>query len=218
LLDGAAESARRAGWGYYELPTGHDAMVSMPTEVAAILESVGAVDRPSDRAAGVPELKEVPNQTGLTEVYRLVYTLPEHWSAAVGPDAPAGGTSPGEARHLLAGEGRCEGQVKGRARVTNHPRRRTDGLLEADFRGAIDTNDGAVILFRYTGLAQVLPGRILRVMGLALHDSDDIRYRWMTTTSMLVAGNVPLDEPPAELTVLSAERVWGSVGPARRLA
>jgi hypothetical protein len=140
----------------------------------------------------------------LEVLYRVTYTLPEHWAAPISVEQDA----PGESRHLLVGEGRCEGVLSGRVRPMNHPHRRSDGLLEPDFRGVVEADDGAVVLFRFTGLAEVLPGRILRVMGLALHETGEERYRWLTRVPALVTGNVPLDEPPFTVTVRSAAPVW----------
>lgn len=37
-----AQRAREEGWGYTELPTGHDAMVTMPEELVALLATIAA--------------------------------------------------------------------------------------------------------------------------------------------------------------------------------
>ena len=36
-------------------------------------------------------------------------------------------------------------------RAANYPRRRTDGTLTPDFRGVLETDDGATILFAWQG-------------------------------------------------------------------
>ncbi|HEY7282707.1 MAG TPA: hypothetical protein VID47_14065 [Actinomycetota bacterium] len=137
---------------------------------------------------------------GFEVLYRVTYALPEAWSATIGES--------GEGRHLLIGEGRAEGRVAGRVRLVNHPHRRSDGRLEPEFHGAVETDDGAVIVFRFTGLAEVLPDRVLRIMGLVLHDTGDERYAWVREFPALVGGNVPLDEPPFTVTVVSAASLW----------
>jgi hypothetical protein len=148
-----------------------------------------------------------PLDPGPLEVlYRVTYTLPESWSAATGGDPATG-----ESRHLLIGEGRADGRVAGRVRLVNHPHRRSDGLLEPEFHGVVETDDGAVVLFRFTGLAEVLPGRILRVMGLVVHDTHDERYHWVRGRPALVGGSVPLDEPPFTISVVSAEPIWNAM-------
>ncbi len=40
-FDEAAARARREGWGYYELPSGHDAMREVPEELTALLLEIG---------------------------------------------------------------------------------------------------------------------------------------------------------------------------------
>jgi hypothetical protein len=41
-LEGSAEKARSGGWPCFELPTGHDAMVTMPRELADVLLQLAA--------------------------------------------------------------------------------------------------------------------------------------------------------------------------------
>jgi pimeloyl-ACP methyl ester carboxylesterase len=45
LFDPFAERARREGWGYDELPTGHDAQVEMPEALCELLLKIAAVYR-----------------------------------------------------------------------------------------------------------------------------------------------------------------------------
>lgn len=138
----------------------------------------------------------------LDVLYRVTYTMPESWAAGIGDPAT------GESRHLLIGEGRCEGRISGRVRLVNHPHRRSDGLLEPEFHGVVETDDGAVVLFRFAGLGEVLPDRVLRIMGLVVHESSDERYGWVRWAPALVGGSVPLDHPPYTITVASAEGLW----------
>ena len=43
LFDSHAQRARREGWGYFELPTGHDAMITAPEALGSILLEVASL-------------------------------------------------------------------------------------------------------------------------------------------------------------------------------
>ena len=77
----------------------------------------------------------------LQPLYRATFTTPERWAVEVA------GTHGTEVQDFLIAEGRTEGRLTARLRGSNHPRRRADGTLLPDFRGALDTDDGATILF-----------------------------------------------------------------------
>lgn len=88
----------------------------------------------------------------LEPVYRATFTTLESWSVELA--GPAGT----EGQSFLIAEGRCEGRLLGRLRGANYLRRRTDDALVPDFRGVLQTADGAAVLFAwhgYTGRAQV---------------------------------------------------------------
>jgi hypothetical protein len=81
----------------------------------------------------------------LEPLYRARFSSPLHWSIELtGP----GGT---EGQNFLLTEGRCEGRISASWRGANYPRRRTDGTLTPDFRGVMETDDGATILFAWHG-------------------------------------------------------------------
>jgi hypothetical protein len=94
-----------------------------------------------------------------------------------------------EGRSFLIAEGRAEGRLSARYRGANFPRRRVDGALTPDFRGALETDDGATILFAWQGLA-ALAGGTRRLVGSMTHVTDDDRYRWMNDRVYAVAGEV----------------------------
>jgi hypothetical protein len=60
----------------------------------------------------------------------------------------------GRVQDFLIAEGRVEGRLSARLRGSNYPRRRADDTLLADFRGALETDDGATILSSWHGYAR----------------------------------------------------------------
>jgi len=74
----------------------------------------------------------------LEPLYRIRFTYPEQWGVSLGGDWE---------QHFAVAEGRCEGEVSGRFRGANYPRRRGDGTFRPDFRAVIETDDGATIMF-----------------------------------------------------------------------
>jgi len=116
----------------------------------------------------------------LEPVYRATFTTPESWSVELGA----------EGQSFLVAEGRCEGRVTGRYRGANFPRRRPDGTLLPDFRGALETDDGATILFSWSGYARETPDGLRELVGSITHLTDDERYRWLNVAFCAVGGEV----------------------------
>src|SRR6266545_2156453 len=112
-------------------------------------------------------------------LYRATWTTPESWSVELEGEA---GT---EGRSFFIAEGRAEGRLSARLRAANYPRRRTDGTLKPDFRGVLETDDGAVVLFEWHGF-----GRDRQLTGSITHLSDDPRYSWLNDRVCTVAGRV----------------------------
>lgn len=79
----------------------------------------------------------------LEPLYRVTFTTPESWSVELGGDRGD------EGRSFLIAEGRAEGRLSARYRGANFTRRRVDGTLTPDFRGVLETDDGATILFAW---------------------------------------------------------------------
>ena len=102
-----------------------------------------------------------------------------------------------EGQSFLIAEGRAEGRLSARYRAANFPRRRVDGALEPEFRGALETDDGATILFHWEGLATLTDTGTRRLLGMAQHTSDDERYRWLNGSVCAVEGEV---RPKADAT------------------
>jgi hypothetical protein len=80
-------------------------------------------------------------------LYTATFTTPEAWSV----ERPGAG---GERQSFLVAEGRCSGRIAGRLRAANYPRGRPDNMLLPDFRGVLETDDGATVLFAWSGYAR----------------------------------------------------------------
>jgi hypothetical protein len=131
----------------------------------------------------------------LEPLYQVRFTTPERWSVEFS------GESGSEAQSFLVAEGRCEGGISGRFRAANFPRTRVDGTLLPDFRGAVETDDGAVLLFTLRGY--FLPATGALVGGMT-HVTDDERYARLNDAVCAVAGEVGA----AEVVLAVAELVW----------
>ena len=118
----------------------------------------------------------------LEALYRARFTATDRWSVEL---AGATGT---EAQNLLFVDGRCEGSIAASLRASNFPRRRADGVLTPDFRGVLQTDDGATILFTWQGFGLHAPDGVNQLVGAMTHVSDDERYSWLNTVVCTVAG------------------------------
>jgi hypothetical protein len=120
----------------------------------------------------------------LEPLYRVTFTTPESWSVT------RTGTEGTEARSFLIAEGRAEGRLSARYRGANFPRRRVDGALEPEFRGVLETDDGASILFHWEGLASLTETGMRQLIGMMQHLTDDDRYLWLNDRACAVEGEV----------------------------
>jgi hypothetical protein len=131
----------------------------------------------------------------LDPLYRVRFTTPERWSVQLS------GESGSEAQSFLVAEGRCEGGISGRFRAANFPRTRVDGTLLPDFRGVVETDDGAALLFTLRGYFRPATGSLV---GSMMHVTDDERYMRLNDAVCAVAGKVGPDEVILDV----AELVW----------
>jgi len=139
----------------------------------------------------------------LEPLYRARFTTPESWSVELVGSA---GT---EAQSFLIAEGRCEGWVTGRLRAANFPRRRTDGTLTPDFRGVLETDDGATVLFAWHGLLRSGESGRRELLGTITHLSDNERYRRLNDVVCALSGEVRLTEEGGANVVLEvSELIW----------
>ena len=120
----------------------------------------------------------------LEPLYTATFTTPESWS--VGLDGPFGS----EEQNFLIAEGRSQGRLSARLRGANFPRRRADGILLPDFRGALATDDGATILYSWSGYARANDDGTRELVGGITHVTDDPRYAWLNTAYCALVGEV----------------------------
>ena len=140
----------------------------------------------------------------LEPFYRVRFTTPESWYVELG------GTAGSEGRGFLIAEGRCEGRLSARYRGANYPRQRTDGTVEPDFRGVLETDDGATIIFAWSGYTRKGDNGTFQIVGSIAHLSDDERYRWLNDRVFALTGEVvPGPEGHGyEAALEVAELIW----------
>lgn len=145
----------------------------------------------------------------LEPLYRATFAPTERWSIELA------GTYGVEGQGFLLVEGRSEGRLSGRLRAANYPRTRADGTLTPDFRGVIETDDGATVLFAWHGYGRAAAGgEPGRLVGSLTHLSDDPRYHWLNDAVCGLTGDV---RPAADgsgfvVAVEVAELVWEPAG------
>ena len=128
---------------------------------------------------------ELSQSVLLEPLYRATFSTPESWTIEID------GEHGSEGQSFLIAEGRTEGRLSARFRAANYPRRRADGTLLPDFRGVLETDDGATVLFTWHGYARSAPdGGPRQLVGSVIHVSDDARYRWLNDVVCVVAGEV----------------------------
>ena len=140
----------------------------------------------------------------LEPLYRARFSAPQRWSVELtGPDGSEG-------QDFLLTEGRCEGRVEASWRAANYPRRRTDGTLTPDFRGVLETDDSATILFAWNGYGRAGQGGMSQLVGGMTHTTDDERYRWLNDAFCAVAGEVHhrREDDRVEVVLDVFELVW----------
>ena len=150
----------------------------------------------------------------LEALYRARFSAAHSWSAELTGD---GGT---EGQNFLITEGRCEGQIAASWRGANYPRRRTDGTLTPDFRGVLETDDGATILFACRGYLRTGASGTRELVGSMTHITDDQRYLRLNDAYCAVAGEVRHrpEQSPAGVVLDIYELVWQPLASSRRTA
>jgi hypothetical protein len=144
----------------------------------------------------------------LEPLYRATFTTPERWSVTLDGEHGA------EEQGFLLVEGRTTGRVSARLRATNWPRRRTDGTVTPDFRGVLETDDGAVVLYRWHGFGRAAGAGPRELVGSITHLSDHPGYRWLNDRLCALAGEVqPWGDGGFRVVVEVAELVWEPLSP-----
>jgi Protein of unknown function (DUF3237) len=141
----------------------------------------------------------------LEPFYRVTFTTPESWFVHLGASS---GTAEGHG--FLIAEGRCEGNLSARYRGANFPRQRADGTVLPDFRGVLETDDGATIVFAWHGYTRPSESGSAQIVGGITHLSDDERYRWLNDRMFVLTGSVgpSPDGQGFEAALDVAELVW----------
>ncbi len=138
----------------------------------------------------------------LEPLYRAEFTTQEAWSVDL---TGAAGT---EGQNFLIVAGRSAGRLSARMRAANFPRRRTDGVLTPDFRGVLECDDGAVVLFTWRGYGRTVDG-VRQLIGSITHLTADDRYRWLNDTVGALTGEVRArDDGSLDVVIDVAEVVW----------
>jgi hypothetical protein len=140
----------------------------------------------------------------LEPLYRIRFTYPESWAVAL---------DGGWEQHFYLAEGRCEGEVSGRFRGANYPRREgATGSFRPDLRAVIETEDGSTIMFEWQGYGRAHPPGRRQVVGAIFHRSDAERYARLNDAVCVCVGEVraPADPAQAEpdLVLDVAELIW----------
>lgn len=112
-----------------------------------------------------------------------------------------------EAEHGTEGQfyGILEGSVKGENisgefHIANFPRRRTDGNFLPDARGALETDDGAVIMLNLKGISHYSEDSASpQVLFGIQHYTNSDDYKWLNQTYSIAVGEMlPSEEGPTE--------------------
>ena len=111
----------------------------------------------------------------LEPLYRATFTARQSWHVELTGEQGV------EEQGFLIVEGRSEGRVYGRLRAANYPRRRTDGTQTPNFRGVLEADDGAIVLFNWHGFGRTNDTGARQLVGGMTYLSDDPRYRWLNT-------------------------------------
>jgi hypothetical protein len=159
----------------------------------------------------------------LKPLYRVTFEYARDWEVELKGDNGR------EQQLFLLAEGTVDGRIRGGFRGANYPRRRTDRTAVTDFRGAIETDDGAVILFEYHGYGRAHTPAYDEATGpdrrqwvaTAVHLSSDPRYQWLNDVVCVgtgevgprVGGSAPSSAnlsagPSATLMLDVAELIW----------
>ncbi len=92
------------------------------------------------------------------------------------------------------GEGRFTGErLSGSAGWFNVPRRRSDGAMIPDMRGAITTPDGVTVLFTFSGLTlweRASSGPVGNQLFHVTFMADDARYEWLNNAVCVMEGKI----------------------------
>jgi Protein of unknown function (DUF3237) len=132
---------------------------------------------------------------------KLVYTNSTFGEqfVMVQPYGTQEGTAFGDLEGSVTGE-----RLRGKVRLTNHPHRRSDGVMLPNAHGVIRTDDGAIVLFTLQGRTVFVEERGRQLLA-AVFESEDERYKWLNNTFCVLEGAF---DPP---TMSMRARVYSCV-------
>lgn len=140
----------------------------------------------------------------LEPLYRIRFTYPESWEVLL---------EGGWRQVFLLAEGRAEGQISGRFRGANYPLRHgATGPFRPDFRAAIETDDGATVLFEWHGYGRAYPPGRRQIVGAVFHTADREPFARLNDVVCVCVGEVRSSAAPArpepDLVIDVSELVW----------
>ena len=101
------------------------------------------------------------------------------------------GESGSEGYYFFVAEGAVEGRIAGRLQAANHPRSRVNKNALPNIQGAIETEDGATVIFDWRGFARPYPPGSRQIVVAASHVSGDQRYAWLNDVVCVRHRRVP---------------------------
>jgi hypothetical protein len=110
----------------------------------------------------------------LEPLYRASFRYPDGGRGTV-----LEGESGSEGYYFFVAEGTVGGRIAGRLQAANHPRSRVDKNALPNIQGAIETEDGATVVFDWRGFARPYPPGSRQIVVAASHVSGDERYAWL---------------------------------------
>ena len=129
----------------------------------------------------------------LEPLYRAVFRYPDGGRGTV-----LEGEAGSEGHYFFVAEGTVEGRVTGRLQAANHPRSRVDKNALPDIQGAIETDDGATIIFSWHGFARPYPPEARQIVIAATHVCGDERYRRLNDVVCVGTGEFRPQDGPVE--------------------
>lgn len=121
----------------------------------------------------------------LEPLYRVVFRYPDG-----GRGTLLEGEAGSEGHYFFVAQGTVSGRVTGTMQGANHPRSRVDKNALPNIQGAIETDDGAVIIFDYQGFARPYPAVRRQIVVSGRHTSGDERYRWLNDVICVGTGEI----------------------------
>ena len=153
----------------------------------------------------------------LEPLYRTVFRYPDG-----GRGTTLEGEAGSEGHYFFVAEGTVEGLITGKLTAANHPRSRVDKNALPNIQGAIETDDGATIIFDWRGFARPYPAERRQILVAATHVCGDERYAWLNDVVCVGAGEIrPRDESGGPRGVVGGaidfviefdEVVWEPIG------